>query len=81
MSLKIKMKKIIIILVLFSSMLLLNSCLKPTVVNITLPGDKELNCEKLENALSDAQKFRNKAIKATGATVDNQLRGVFFGLH
>ena len=78
MSLKIKMKKIIIILVLFSSLLLLNSCLKPTVVNITLPGDKELNCEKLENALTDAQKFRNKAIKATGATVDNQLRGVFF---
>jgi hypothetical protein len=72
------MKKIIIILVLFSSLLLLNSCLKPTVVNITLPGDKELNCEKLENALTDAQKFRNKAIKATGATVDNQLRGVFF---
>lgn len=72
------MKKIIIILVLFSNLILLNSCLKPTVVNITLPEDKELNCEKLEDALKDAQKFRKKAIGTTGATVDNQLRGVFF---
>ena len=72
------MKKIIIILVLFSSLVLLNSCIKPTVVKITLPEDKELNCEKLEDALTDAQKFRKKAMGATGSTVDNQLRGLFF---
>ena len=72
------MKKVIIILILGLNLILLNSCAKPTVVNVTLPKDNELNCEKLEDALADAQAFRKKAIEATGATVDNQLRGVFF---
>ena len=72
------MKKVIIILILGLNLILLNSCVKPTVVNVTLPKDNELNCEKLEDALADAQSFRKKAIEATGATVDNQLRGVFF---
>jgi hypothetical protein len=72
------MKKVIIILILGLNLILLNSCAKPTVVNVTLPKDNELNCEKLEDALADAQAFRKKAIGATGATVDNQLRGVFF---
>ena len=72
------MKKVIIILILGLNLILLNSCAKPTVVNVTLPKDKELNCEKLGDALADAQSFRKKALEATGATVDNQLRGVFF---
>ena len=72
------MKKVIIILILGLNLFLLNSCAKPTVVNVTLPKDNELNCEKLEDALADAQSFRKKALEATGATVDNQLRGVFF---
>ena len=72
------MKKVIIILILGLNLILLNSCAKPTVVNVTLPEDNELNCEKLEDALGDAQTFRKKAMEATGATVDNQLRGVFF---
>ena len=72
------MKKVIIILILGLNLILLNSCAKPTVVNVTLPKDNELNCEKLEDALADAQSFRKKAIGATGSTVDNQLRGVFF---
>jgi len=71
------MKKVIIILILGLNLILLNSCAKPTVVNVALPKDNELNCEKLEDALADAQAFRKKAIGATGATVDNQLRGVF----
>jgi hypothetical protein len=72
------MKKVIIILILGLNFILLNSCAKPTVVNVTLPKDNELNCEKLEDALADAQSFRKKAIGATGASIDNQLRGVFF---
>ena len=72
------MKKVIITLILGLNLILLNSCAKPTVINVALPKDKELNCEKLEAALADAQAFRKKAIGATGATVDNQLRGVFF---
>ena len=72
------MKKVIIILILGLNLILLNSCAKPTVVNVTLPKDNELNCEKLEDALADAQAFREKAYRATGATVDNQLRGLLF---
>ena len=72
------MKKVIIILILGLNLILLNSCAKPTVVNVALPKDNELNCEKLEDALADAQEFRNKAYRATGATVDNQLRGLLF---
>ena len=71
------MKKVIIILILGLNLILLNYCAKPTVLNVTLPKDNELNCEKLEDALADAQEFRKKAYRATGATVDNQLRGVF----
>ena len=72
------MKKVKTILILSLSLILLISCAKPTVVKITLPKDSELNCEKLEDSLADAQTFRKKAIGATGATVDNQLRGAFF---
>ena len=72
------MKKVVFILILGLNLILLNFCAKPNVVNVTLPGDNELNCEKLEDALGDAQAFRNKAMEATGATVDNQLRGLFF---
>ena len=72
------MKKVIIILILSLNLILLNYCAKPTVLKVTLPKDNELNCEKLEDALADAQEFRNKAYRATGATVDNQLRGLLF---
>ena len=57
------MKKVIIILILGLNLILLNSCAKPTVVNVTLPKDNELNCEKLEDALADAQEFRKKAME------------------
>ena len=73
-----EMKKVIIILILGLNLILLNYCAKPTVVNVTLPKDNKLDCEKLEDALADAQEFRKKAIEATGSTLDNQLRGLFF---
>ena len=72
------MKKIIIILILGLNFILLKSCAKPTVLNITLPSDSKLNCEKLEEALADAQVFRKKAIGETGATASNQLKGILF---
>ena len=57
---------------------LLNSCAKPTVVNITLPTDDKLNCEKLENGIADAQEFRRKAIAVTGNTGKNQAAAWLF---
>jgi len=60
------------------SFVLLISCAKPTVVNITLPNDDKLNCEKLENAVADAQEFRRKAIAVTGNTGKNQAAAILF---
>ena len=60
------------------SIVLLISCAKPTVVNITLPNDVKLDCEKLEKDVDDAQEFRSKAISVTGNTPQNQARGYLF---
>ena len=60
------------------SFVLLISCAKPTVVNIVLPDDDKLNCEKLENAVTDAQEFRRKAMAVTGNTGKNQAAAILF---
>ena len=60
------------------SIALLSSCAKPTVVNIALPTDNKLNCEKLENGVTDAQEFRRKAIAVTGNTGKNQAAAILF---
>ena len=70
------MKNYLGILVL--SFVLLISCAKPTVVNIVLPDDNKLNCEKLENSVADAQEFRRKAIAVTGNTGKNQAAAMLF---
>ena len=72
------MKKFLGIAVLGLSLALLNSCAKPTVVNIVLPEDEKLNCEKLEDAVADAQEFRRKAIAVTGNTGKNQAAAILF---
>ena len=72
------MKKVITILIFSLSLILLNYCANPTVVNVTLPKDNELNCEKLEDALVDAQEFRKKAIQVAGNTAQNQARALLF---
>ena len=62
------MKKILGILILTLGLILLNSCAKPTVINIALPEDKESSCKELENGILDAQEFRSKALAVTGNT-------------
>ena len=64
--------------ILLLSLVLLVSCAKPTVVNVVLPEDKNLNCEQLETSITDAQEFRRKAIGVTGNTPQNQARGMLF---
>ena len=64
--------------ILILSFVLLISCAKPTVVNIVLPTDDKLNCEKLENGVADAQEFRRKAIAVTGNTGKNQAAAWLF---
>ena len=73
-----KVKKFIIILFLAFNLIVLNSCAKPTVLNITLPEDEKSSCEKLEKGVANAQDFRRKALAVTGNTAQNQVRGFLF---
>ena len=72
------MKKFLVILVLAISPILLHSCAKPTVVNVTMPGDEKLNCEQLENAVAEAQKLKKDAEYAKDTTGGNATRLMLF---
>ena len=72
------MKKFSGILVFGISIILLNSCAKPTVVNVVLPGDDELNCEQLENAVAESQKIKREAEYAKEGTGGNVTRLLLF---
>ena len=72
------MKKFPGILVFGISIILLNSCAKPTVVNVVLPGDDELNCEQLENAVAESQKIKREAEYAKEGTGGNVTRLLLF---
>ena len=68
------MKIFILVLVL----ILLNSCAKPTVVNIVVPGDEKLNCEQLEDAVAETQKIKKDAEYAKSGTGGNVARMTLF---
>ena len=72
------MKKLLVILVLGSSLILLNLCAKPTVVNVVIPGDEKLNCEQLENAVAESQKIKRDAEFAKEGTGGNVARMILF---
>ena len=72
------MKKFQGILVLIVSVILLYACAKPTVVNVVLPGDEELNCEQLENAVAESQKIKREAEYAKEGTGGNITRVMLF---
>ena len=54
------------------------SCAKPTVVNITLPGDEELNCKELDFQVIEAQKIKKEAWAAADQTGANVTRMALF---
>ena len=70
------MKKILGVLVL--SLILLNSCAKPTVVDVVVSGDEKLNCEQLENEVAEAQKIKKEAQYARENTGGNATRMMLF---
>ena len=72
------MNKLLGILVLGIIIILLNSCAKPTVVNVVVPGDDKLNCEQLENAVAESQKIRRDAEFAKEGTGGNVARMLLF---
>ena len=72
------MKKFLGVIVLGMSLILLNSCAKPTVVNVVMPEDEKLNCEELENAVAEAQKIKKDAEYAKEGTGGNVARVLLF---
>ena len=70
------MKKLLVILL--TGFVFLNSCAKPTVVDSIMPGDEELNCGGLKNAVAEAQRFIRDAESVKGGTGENITRGIFF---
>ena len=72
------MKKFLGILVLGISLILLNSCAKPTVVSVVMPEDEKLNCEQLESAIAETQKIKKDAEYAKENTGGNITRVILF---
>ena len=72
------MKKFQAILVLIVSVIFLYACAKPTVVNVVLPEDEELNCEQLEDAVAESQKIKKEAEYAKEGTGGNITRVMLF---
>jgi|TARA_B110000438_G_scaffold98783_1_gene97776 hypothetical protein len=72
------MERILRILLLGLSLIFFGSCAKPTVVNISLPGDEKLNCKQLEAELEETQKIKRDAEYAKEGTGGNITRLVLF---
>ena len=72
------MNKLLEIFILGTIIILLNSCAKPTVVNVVVAGDEKLNCEQLENAVAETQKIKKDAEFAKEGTGGNVARMMLF---
>ena len=70
------MKKLLVILL--TGFVFLNSCAKPTVVDSIMPGDEELNCGQLKNAVAETERFKREAENVKGGTGGNITRGILF---
>ena len=55
------MKSFINILILLLFLASIQGCAKPTVVDVKMPRDKELNCEELKYEVFEAKRFRKEA--------------------
>ena len=60
------------------ALLVLVGCSKPTVVEVVMPGDKELNCGQLKNAYAEAERFKEKVKCEKGVTDSNTARALLF---
>jgi len=55
------MKKFLRILALGLSLIFLNLCAKPTVINVIMPEDEKLNCEQLKDGFAETRRFKQEA--------------------
>ena len=59
MNFKEIMKKKLIFLI--TTLITLNSCAKPTVVDISMSNDKNLNCNELSDEFNETRRFKKEA--------------------
>ena len=60
------------------ALLVLVGCSKPTVVEVVMPGDEELNCGQLKNVYAEAERFKEEAKGEKGVTGSNTARALLF---
>ena len=72
------MKKLLAVIIFSSSLILLGSCAKPTVVTVVMPGDEGLSCSQLKNEVAETQRFKREAEAVKGGTGGNITRGLLF---
>ena len=72
------MKKISRVFLIILILVLIKSCAKPTVVDVVMPRDKELNCKELKDEYAETRRFRQEALDVQGAPGAQTARSVFF---
>ena len=72
------MKIFIKLLSLSVFLILLNSCAKPTVVDVVVPGDNNLSCEELKIAVEETEELKKDAEYAKEGTGGNVTRLILF---
>ncbi len=65
-------------LILSICLIAINSCAKPTVVNVVMPGDEDLNCKQLKVEVAEALNFKRKAEYVKEGTGGNTARVILF---
>ena len=60
------------------AILLLAGCSRPSVVEVVMPGDEELNCGQLKNAYAETERFKEEAKGEKGVTGGNTARALLF---
>ncbi len=72
------MKKISQILLIILTSVLIKSCARPTVVDVVMPRDKELNCKELKDEYAETRRFKQEALDVQSAPGAQTARSVFF---
>jgi hypothetical protein len=71
------MKKNLIFL--FTILIILNSCAKPTVIDVSMPNDKNLNCDELNYEFNETRRFKKEAQDVKDVnTGGNMTRTILF---
>ena len=59
--------------------LVFNGCAKPTVLNIIMPNDQNLNCKQLKDGFDETRRFKQEAeLVKEGNTGGNITRTILF---